>query len=66
MAGLETLGFAVCDHDPRGVEIYKFIEEMDFANGDTFCFKSGGDGDNGELILAYLDEYFAMKDGEAR
>lgn len=37
---------------------------MDYKNGDYFCFKSGGDGDNGELILAYLDEYFKIKDQE--
>lgn len=60
MAGIKTLGFAVDDHDPRAIEIYRFIENMDYENGDYFCFKSGGDGDNGELILAYLDEFFAM------
>lgn len=61
MAELETLGFAV-NHDIRSKKIYNFIAEMDYKNGDYFCFKSGGDGDNGELILAYLDEYFKIKD----
>lgn len=34
---------------------------MDYEHGDTFCFKAGGDGDNGELILSYLDEWFSGK-----
>lgn len=60
MAGLKTLGFAVDDHDPRSLELYRFIADMDYEHGDWFCFKAGVDGDNGELILAYLDEWFAL------
>ena len=60
MAGLKTLVLAVDDHDPRSWELYRFIAGMDYAYGDRFCFKAGGDGDNGELILAYLDEWFAL------
>ena len=33
-------------HDPRAMEIYEFIEKLDYENGDCFGFKSGGDGDN--------------------
>lgn len=59
MSGIETLGFAVNDHNPKSIDLYKFIEEMDYKYGnDGFCFKSGGDGDNGEVLLAYLDEWF--------
>lgn len=61
MSGLKTLGFAVDDHDPRSIELYQFIEDMDYECGDTFCFKHGGDGDNGELLLSYLDEWFSSK-----
>lgn len=60
MAGIKTLGFAVDDHDQRSWELYRFIADMDYENGDRFCLKAGGDGDNGELVLAYLDEWFAL------
>lgn len=56
----KTLCFAVDDHDPRSWELYRFIADMDYENGDRFCLKAGGDGDNGELLLAYLDEWFAL------
>ena len=46
-------------HHPKSIEIYNFIADMDFEHGgDIFCFKSGGDGDNGEALMYYLDEYF--------
>lgn len=46
-------------HDPRSVRIYKFIEKLDFEKcGDFFCFKSGGDGDNGEHLMYLMDCYF--------
>ena len=48
------------DHDPRSEEIYKFIADVDFKHcGDSFCFKSGGDGDNGETLMFILDCWFA-------
>ncbi len=51
------------EHDPRSIEVYEFISEYDFEHcGDSFCFKSGGDGDNGETLMYLLDEYFACKD----
>lgn len=37
----------------------------DLQHGDRFCFKAGGDGDNGELILVYLDEWFALAERDA-
>lgn len=46
------------EHNPKSKEIYDFISELDFANGDYFCFKSGGDGDNGEFLMTLLDYYF--------
>jgi len=37
--------------------------EYDFKfNNDYFCWKIGGDGDNGEELMYELDEYFAAKD----
>lgn len=49
------------DHNPKSIELYNFISELDFENGDYFCFKSGGDGDNGEFLMDLLDCYFASK-----
>ena len=50
-------------HDERAIEIYKFISTYDWEHcGDFFCFKQGGDGDNGEHLMYLLDEYFANKD----
>lgn len=46
-------------HNPKSIELFKFISDIDFEHGgDFFCFKSGGDGDNGEILMYYMDEYF--------
>jgi len=50
-------------HDPRSVALYRSIELIDFKEGgDYFCFKSGGDGDNGEHLMYLLDIHFERKD----
>jgi len=47
------------DHHPKSVEIFKSIAANDWKYGDDFfCFKSGGDGDNGEHLMYLLDIYF--------
>lgn len=51
-------------HDPRSRKLYEFISEYDFTYlGDSFGFKDGGDGDNGETLMYILDEYFANYPG---
>ena len=51
------------DHDPRSEEIVRWIADYDFRFcDDYFCWKVGGDGDNGETLMYELDEYFAAKD----
>lgn len=46
-------------HDPRSEEIYRAIADIDFKqNDDYFCWKAGGDGDNGEALMYLLDIYF--------
>ena len=51
------------EHDPRSTEIFDFLAEYDFKFcSDYFCWKKGGDGDNGEILMYELDEYFANKD----
>lgn len=46
-------------HHPKSKEIFKSIAKTDLElNEDYFCWKSGGDGDNGETLMYLLDEYF--------
>ena len=49
------------EHNTKSKEIYDFISDLDFKNGDFFIFKSGGDGDNGEFLMDLLDCYFESK-----
>ena len=50
-------------HHPRSVALYKSIEELDWKfGGDFFCFKSGGDGDNGEHLMYLMDIHFETED----
>lgn len=49
-------------HHPKTIALYRHIENLDFANGDLFCFKSGGDGDNGEYLMYLMDDYFYRED----
>jgi len=51
------------EHHPKSINLYKRIEALDFKHGgDSFCFKSGGDGDNGEHLMYLMDIYFEEKD----
>jgi hypothetical protein len=46
-------------HDPRTIKIYEHISRLDYEeNSDSFCFTSGGDGDNGESLMYLIDDYF--------
>lgn len=50
-------------HHSKSIEIYKIIEENDWKyGGDYFCWKSGGDGDNGEHLMYLLDIHFEQQD----
>jgi len=50
-------------HDPRSERLFRFIQEHDYKDmGDTFCWKCGGDGDNGETLMFQLDAYFETLD----
>ncbi len=50
------------DHDPRSEELFEFISRYNFyCESDSFCWKKGGDGDNGEILM-YV--YFSEKDKE--
>ena len=56
-------GFAK-QHNPKSVELFEFISTLDFENGEYFCFKSGRDGDNAEILMDLFDCYFKYKAGE--
>lgn len=48
------------DHEDKTIELVERIKEMDFHHfNDSFCFKIGGDGDNGETLAYILDELIA-------
>ncbi len=50
------------EHDAKSIALFKFISDTDFAQcGDSFCFKSGGDGDNGETLMFILDCWFSAQ-----
>ena len=50
-------------HHPKSEELFKKIQEVDFIwNGDAFCWKYGGDGDNGESLMYVLDIIFEEED----
>lgn len=52
-------------HHSISKEIVEAIADLDFKyGGDYFCFKIGGDGDNGEHLMYLLDIYFEQKDLE--
>jgi hypothetical protein len=50
------------DHDPKSIELFNSIRDLDEKYGDDFfCFKAGGDGDNGEHLMYLLDIHFDQK-----
>lgn len=50
-------------HHPESLKLMEFISEIDFnVYGDYFCWKLGGDGDNGESLMYMMDAYFEEKD----
>ena len=51
------------EHHSRSKEIMSHIMALDFEfMNDYFCWKVGGDGDNGEVLMYLFDMYFEMMD----
>jgi hypothetical protein len=49
-------------HHPNSIALFKDISAIDYKYGnDTLCWKSGGDGDNGEYLMYALDIYYECK-----
>lgn len=51
------------DHHPKSQELFKSLADIDFKlGGDYFCWKNGGDGDNGEHLMYEMDIHFERLD----
>jgi hypothetical protein len=62
IANLDRWGLGV-PHHKKSMEIMSALMEIDLNYfGDHFCWKSGGDGDNGETLMYELDIYFEQLD----
>ena len=49
------------EHHPMSQRIMDFIHKHDFTDyDDYFCWKQGGDGDNGETLMYELDAFFEL------
>lgn len=47
--------------------IMAFIQDHDYKDyGDSFRWKKGGDGDNGETLMFQMDAFFEMLDWDKR
>ena len=46
------------DHHPKSISLFKALEKVDLKHG----WKSGGDGDNGEMLMYQLDIIFECED----
>jgi hypothetical protein len=54
------------EHHPMSERLMEFLKEHDFRDyDDCFCWKTGGDGDNGETLMYQMDAFFEMLDDEA-
>ncbi len=50
-------------HHPKSEALMRFLAEVDYvAYDDSFGWKLGGDGDNGESLMYELDAFFDNED----
>jgi len=50
-------------HHPKSEDLMVHLQFLDFwHNNDYFCWKAGGDGDNGEELMYQMDAYFELQD----
>lgn len=51
------------DHHPMSERLMRFLVKHDLSDyDDYFCWKVGGDGDNGETLMYEMDAFFEMID----
>lgn len=54
-------------HHPRSESLGNLLADVDWLFGDdSFGWKSGGDGDNGETLRYHLDIVFELEDAKRR
>lgn len=54
------------EHHPMSMRLVQFLADHDFHDyNDYFCWKFGGDGDNGETLAFQMDAFFELLDAEA-
>jgi len=54
------------EHHPLSEKLFQHIMDLDLNhNNDYFCWKKGGDGDNGETLMYLLDMFFESESGKA-
>ena len=50
-------------HHPKSIHLFDAISTIDYEDcGDSFGWKSGGDGDNGEALMYQMDIYFETEE----
>ena len=49
-------------HHERSIDAYNAIRYLDMINENRFDFRSGGDGDNGEVLMYLMDMYFEAEE----
>ena len=55
------------DHHPMSKRLMDFLAEHDIRDyKDHFCWKTGGDGDNGETLMYEMDAFFELLDEEEK
>jgi len=55
------------EHNPQSKELVRAVARLDITyGGNFFCFKIGGDGDNGEHLMYLLDIYYDQKEEEQK
>lgn len=51
------------EHHPMSERLMRFLAKHDLHDyNDYFCWKVGGDGDNGESLMYEMDAFFEMLD----
>ncbi len=51
------------EHHPEAVRIFELLRDGDWAFGDDyFCWKHGGDGDNGEALMYTLSIMIELRE----
>jgi len=52
---------------PQSIALFTKLSNIDYKfGGDYFCWKHGGDGDNGEHLMYEMDILFEQEDEELK